>query len=227
VVLSVAVAVATAAVQRTIGSSRWDWTVRDYEGVFLAEPSPLLLEIGSEGRAGRLHHLVREAKYGFTREEAAPFHLARVSLRATRLGDGETTMLEVVSGSLRRVPAGSSGAGPVPPRPVPAGPCVLRGEIVDSKCYLGAMNPGLGKPHRACAIHCLRGGIPPVLLARDAAGATALFLLVGPGGAPIHQAVLDVVAEPVEVPGSLSYLGPLAVLETDPANIRRLPSAGP
>jgi hypothetical protein len=27
----------------------------------------------------------------------------------------------------------------------------LTGEIVDSKCYLGVMNPGQGKVHRDCA----------------------------------------------------------------------------
>ena len=40
------------------------------------------------------------------------------------------------------------------------------GEIVDSKCFLGVMNPGRLTPHRACAIRCISGGVPPVLLVR-------------------------------------------------------------
>ena len=38
----------------------------------------------------------------------------------------------------------------------------LIGEIVDSKRYLGVMNPGNGKVHRDCAVRCLSGGIPPI-----------------------------------------------------------------
>jgi hypothetical protein len=30
----------------------------------------------------------------------------------------------------------------------------LVGEIVDSKCYLGNMNPGNGKVRRDCAVRC-------------------------------------------------------------------------
>jgi hypothetical protein len=36
----------------------------------------------------------------------------------------------------------------------------VTGEIVDTKCYLGVMNPGTGTVHKDCAAHCLRGGIP-------------------------------------------------------------------
>ena len=34
----------------------------------------------------------------------------------------------------------------------------LRGEIVNSKCYFGVMNPGHGKVHRGCPVRCLSGG---------------------------------------------------------------------
>jgi hypothetical protein len=44
------------------------------------------------------------------------------------------------------------------------GTVTLTGEIVDSKCYLGVMNPGRRKVHRDCAARCLSGGIPPALL---------------------------------------------------------------
>ena len=36
----------------------------------------------------------------------------------------------------------------------------LKGEIIDPKCYLGAMKPGGGKTHKACAMRCIAGGIP-------------------------------------------------------------------
>src|SRR6185295_631154 len=34
----------------------------------------------------------------------------------------------------------------------------LEGEIVDSKCWLGAMRPGEGHLHKSCASLCIRGG---------------------------------------------------------------------
>jgi len=37
----------------------------------------------------------------------------------------------------------------------------LVGEIVDSKCFLGVMNPGQLTTHRACAIRCISGGVRP------------------------------------------------------------------
>jgi hypothetical protein len=35
------------------------------------------------------------------------------------------------------------------------------GELVDTKCWSGVMRPATGKVHRACAIRCLSGGVPP------------------------------------------------------------------
>jgi hypothetical protein len=50
------------------------------------------------------------------------------------------------------------------------GAFTLVGEIVDSKCYLGIMNPGETNPHRECAALCIGGGIPPLIIAHDADG---------------------------------------------------------
>ena len=86
------------------------------------------------------------------------------------------------------------------------------------------MNPGERKTHRACAIHCLRGGIPAAFLARDLAGREAVLLLTDPDGAPLGPTLLDFVAEPVEATGTLSYAGDLPVFAIDLTNLRRLNS---
>jgi hypothetical protein len=72
------------------------------------------------------------------------------------------------------------------------------GEIVDSKCYLGVMNPGNGKVHRDCAARCISGGIPPAFLVRDASGNSTTVLL----GRWRHE-LLDHIAEPVSIRGRL------------------------
>ena len=43
----------------------------------------------------------------------------------------------------------------------------LKGEIIDPKCFFGAMNPAVGKIHRSCAIRCIAGGIPAVLIVQN------------------------------------------------------------
>ena len=103
--------------------------------------------------------------------------------------------LEVVEGSVSVVERAS---GPLPERTA-LGPAELQGEIVDSKCYLGVMNPGHLKPHRACAINCLRGGIPPVLLSRDETGAPVQTVLVSGDERLLRDWILEFVAEPIEV----------------------------
>ncbi len=59
----------------------------------------------------------------------------------------------------------------------------LTGELVDTKCYLGVMNPGRGKVHRGCAAECLRGGVPPGLLIREPDGTSRVIVLQPADGA--------------------------------------------
>lgn len=78
----------------------------------------------------------------------------------------------------------------------------IRGEIVDSKCHTGVMNPGRGKVHRDCAVRCLSGGVPPVLIEENVPN--RLFLLTDADGKALDPATfLDKVAEPVTVAGYL------------------------
>jgi hypothetical protein len=104
---------------------------------------------------------------------------------------------------------------------VALGKLTLVGEIVDSKCFLGVMNPGQLTPHRACAIRCISGGIPPVLLVRQANGPPLYFLLVSHDGKPVNKQVLNLVAEPVEITGEVERQGELLILRADPVTYRR------
>ncbi len=96
------------------------------------------------------------------------------------------------------------------------------GEIVDSKCFLGVMNPGQLTPHRACAIRCISGGVPPVLLVRQRDGPAIYLLLVSAEGKPVNKQVLDMVAEPLEITGEVERQGELLILRADPATYRKL-----
>lgn len=110
-------------------------------------------------------------------------------------------------------------AGFVPTADVPLGPVTLRGEIVDSKCYLGAMRPGQGKVHRACANLCLMGGIPPMLAVFHENEAPTLLLLTNTEGEAFDADILDYVAPYVSVTGDLYRRGDLLMLRTDTSRI--------
>src|SRR3970282_2647122 len=40
----------------------------------------------------------------------------------------------------------------------------IKGEIIDSKCYLTGMMGGKGEEHKDCAIACIKGGLPVAIL---------------------------------------------------------------
>ena len=87
----------------------------------------------------------------------------------------------------------------------------LRGEIVDSKCYLGAMKPGGGRTHKGCAVLCLKGGVPPVFVSRDEGD--ALYLLVNANGGPLDPAFFDLAADSIRRSGQAEEWGDLRVLK--------------
>jgi len=101
----------------------------------------------------------------------------------------------------------------------------VTGEIVDSKCWLGRMRPGVGRTHRACAQYCISGGMPPVLVARGASGEDqdVAYVLVRGDGRALSAEILPFVAEPVRVTGTLERHGELRLLRIDPATgVQRL-----
>jgi hypothetical protein len=84
------------------------------------------------------------------------------------------------------------------------------------------MAPGDTKPHRACAARCISGGIPPVFLVRDADGRAAYLLLLSADGEAVNDEVLPMIAEPLEITGTVERHADLLVLRADPATYRRL-----
>jgi methionine sulfoxide reductase heme-binding subunit len=101
------------------------------------------------------------------------------------------------------------------------GKASLRGEIIDPKCYLGAMNPGEGKPHRSCAIRCISGGIMPMVTYLEN-NERKYAVLVGTDGEKINSKILDFVAEPVQIEGTLYQYENWNCFYIDTQNIKRL-----
>ncbi len=224
--LAAVVAAVAALAQRPAGDAIFEFGQRaNFKGLFRQSPYPHLLvpRPGSTGddAAFSRYYLVSQFKFGVPVEAAAAFDEKWVSLDGTLIYRGDQTMIELVPNTLEAaVPGEDIPLAPAPPADL--GTFTFQGEIVDSKCYLGVMNPGNLETHRACAVRCISGGIPPVLLVRQENGAPIYLLLTGPGGDSVNQEVLDLVALPVEITGDLTRQGDMLTLKADPATYKRL-----
>jgi hypothetical protein len=222
---AIGIALTLAAMQHTIGMSVFEWgNVKKFSGVLELEPYPHLLVSRpghAEGQpAFSTYYLVAPFKFGLDRGKLAALNGKGVSLQGTLIYRGDQTMVEALPDSIKAVKTQS--AAPPVEGIIGLGRQTLVGEIVDSKCYLGVMNPGQLIPHRACAIRCISGGIPPVLLVRPKDGPAIYLLLVSADGKPVNQQVLDLVAEPVAITGEVERQGELLILRADPATYRRV-----
>ncbi len=197
--------------------------VRDFEGLLLERPVPMLV-VEAPGRydlergTSSCLLLVAPGKFGAS-DLVAGFDGRSVALRGSLIHRDRQAMIEVDPDSIQALPA---SAPAVDGALLDLGRHTVEGEIVDSKCYLGVMKPGRRKTHRACAARCISGGVPPILRLETEDGRPVHLLLLGSEGEAIHQTVLDFVAEPIAVTGRIRRLGDQLVLWADPASIRRL-----
>jgi len=220
-VITAVVAVLLASAQKNQGPGTFEFgIVHAYQGVVFEKPYPTL-EVESsdhpEVAAGQRHYLVLEFKFGAD-GEVEGLDGRRVKLAGTLIYREGERMIEVVPGSVEELEGGDEEVAEVS-----LGQMSLVGEIVDSKCYLGVMKPSTEKPHRACAVRCISGGIPPIFLVREAEGPAAHLLLVGSDGRQLNDEVLDHVAEPLEITGEVRRAGDLYTLRTEPSEFVRLP----
>ena len=160
---------------------------REFRGTLLAGPYPALMIPGQ----GLPWLLVGPGKHGLGDLRQLDGH--EVQLKGERIFRGQDHMIEVLPGTLS-----AGGQGDLAAAAVDLGEVRLTGEIVDSKCYFGVMNPGNGKVHRDCAVRCISGGIPPAFLVRDANGTQTTLLL-----ANWKRELLNHIAEPITIRGRL------------------------
>jgi hypothetical protein len=211
--------------QHMIGASVFEWgTVKKFSGVLKLQPYPHLL-VSRPGATGNqtafsTYSLVAPFKFGLDREKLSKLDGKTVSLQGTLIYRGNQTMVEALPESIKIADQLSPSLRGT--ETIGLGRQTLTGEIVDSKCFLGVMNPGQLLPHRACAIRCISGGVPPVLLVRQKAGPAIYLLLVSADGSPVNQQVLDLVAEPVQITGDIERQGDWLILRANPTTYRRV-----
>lgn len=194
--------------------------VRSFEGVVMAKPFPTLLvarpgKIAQQDKYSR-YLLVAPGKHGAD-DLVAGFDGRQVRLQGQLIYREGGTMVEIEPGSIvpeNNLPEPQDGARDL-------GPVTVTGEIVDSKCYLGVMNPGQGKVHRDCAARCISGGIPPIFIT---ANGHEQLLLVGTDGRALgRDALREFIAEPIQIEGELLETGSTRLLKIDPSALHHTP----
>lgn len=209
--MAAGVAVLVGWVQRDPGAAEWREETETVRGTLVTDPYPLVLT-----EEGRVVLLVDQGKQG-ARERAAGLSGRSVAATGRVLTRDGRTVLELVHGR-EAIQAGDAEAGAAPPQVLAPERVTLVGEIVDSKCYHGAMKPGDGKTHKACATLCISNGIPAMFI--DETGRAYLF---STGGTLLDDDSLSKVGERVEVTGEVTPLGQAQVLRADPRHVRRVP----
>lgn len=103
------------------------------------------------------------------------------------------------------------------------GEAVMTGEILDAKCWFGAMRPGHGKTHKACAALCARGGLPLAFAetGRCANGKAALLFLDARGRA-FGPEIIPLVADPVLIRGRIFEVAGLRQVRAALSDVARL-----
>jgi hypothetical protein len=194
-----ALAVVVTAAQRLLAASSFDFGhQQSWTGRIVRTPAPALLVATPHGY--QWFWLVGRGKHGAEPAiTTTPDGWATVT--GTLVSRDRWRMIEVVSAIASQ-----------PPDDVPADQpeadgggreVTLSGEIVDSKCFLGVMNPGERTVHRDCAIRCLSGGVPPMLAYSAEDGRRDLAVLVDPRGRLLHDSLHHYVGQPLLARGRL------------------------
>ena len=216
-----------AGAQQQPGNGSWNPDdERDWAGVLVREPYPMLRTLALDGTP-RTAYLVASDKHGI-QSRLRDVAEGPVIVRGSLIARDKNAMIAVADGDgwLRAAEASLS------PSDAPKltswaeedlGAVSFAGEILDSKCWFGAMQPGQGKPHKSCASLCIRGGLPAVFCPSGLCGSGASIPLLTTADGQAHgMEILPLVADPVLVSGRLVRIGDVTQLRVSLSDIKRL-----
>ncbi|MEL7545419.1 MAG: hypothetical protein AAGJ84_02130 [Pseudomonadota bacterium] len=216
-----AIAGTAAALQKPPGPGSWNMgDIRDWTGIATAEPYSMLRTIDLDGTP-RTVILGCQGKCAVSARIGALSGQA-VTVKGSLIQRGPHAMIAVVDGMDWIRPAETDIPDSLAfPEPEPIQQATLRGEILDTKCWFGAMRPSQGKVHKSCASLCIRGGIPPGLFIKDIKDQTALLIMTDRGGRHSLD-LLPFVADPVEISGEIQRAGDLFFFDAPLSAFKRL-----
>jgi hypothetical protein len=229
------VAVLLAFSQKKFSTSNFEFgQLTEVKGIYLQEPVPVLKVISKKDVFGNSTYitipLVGYGKFGaegaiaeIEKEKNTRLDNKLVTLKGTLLYSDGKTLLQIDANDKPLVRYDSiEAAQSYLPKITDMGTVSIKGEVLDPKCYFGVMKPAHGKPHRDCAIRCLLGGISPVFRARNEAGQSNYYLILGEHGEKINAQLQDYVADPVALQANAKQVDDWIVLYVKPSSIKRI-----
>jgi len=202
------------------GRYRYDLKRQNLTGFFELLPYPLfhVTQGSAHIPVGHTLMLTRGGKRGLNKTNKA---LAGklVTLKGVLIKRGGLDMLQVI-GQIKPI---DNSIVDIPKITIEnLGRWKIAGEICDGECLAGAMRPGRGLAHKACANLCLSGGIPPVFVASEKVLNEEYFLITGPDNTPLPDKSSDYIGQYISLEGDLQRRGSLVVLRMDPESVKKL-----
>lgn len=188
-------------------------------GFIETQPYPILRVPARDGQAPRAIMLSGQGKTGVA-ETARPLdgRWAEVSGIFVKRGDLDMLLVGGRDG-LRAATLPTDAAQPG--KVIPLGRWRLTGEICDGKCFAGAMRPGSGLAHKACANLCITGGVPPVFVTTSPVDGRSFLLMAGTDGGPLPEELLDQTAVLIELEGEVERRDDMLIFRVDWPGQRR------
>lgn len=195
------------------GAFRFDYGRQTVTGVVEMTPYPVIhVTQGNDRIKPGDSFLMTEGGKSGVDSRAAPLAGQLVEVSGVVLERGDMFMLQL-RGGRNGIKAAEGDAPDIIPEPM--GRWKLSGEICDGKCLSGAMRPGRGLAHKACANLCLLGDVPPVFVSSQPVLGTEFLLITGPDGTRLPKAAYDYVAQFISAEGEVTKRGDLLVWEID------------
>jgi len=216
VILVTGAASAIALLQKKFDTGNFEFgTLTEVKGIYFNKPVPLIKVINGRDIWGNISYetipFVGYGKHGaegiitsIEKEKNVLLEARQITIKGTLLYNDGKILMQLSPDEKPLISVSVKDTDPaLLPQQKELGEAKVKGEVIDPKCYFGVMKPGEGKVHRDCAIRCILGGIPPVMVVRNEKGEKNYYLLVGPKGEKINGEVQDFVGEPVEIAARL------------------------
>jgi len=214
--LIIVLAVLLALSQKKFGTGNFEFgKLTEIKGIYFKDPVPNLKVVNGKDIWGNYSYitvpLIGYGKHGadgviadLEKENNTTLDKKELTVKGTLLYNDGKLLMQIDGNDMPLLKIGDVVTSPdLLPQSKELGTRTIKGEIVDPKCYFGVMKPGQGKPHRDCAIRCILGGIPPMMKVQNEKGETNYYLIVGPNGERMNEAVQDFVAEPTQLEAKL------------------------
>ena len=188
-------------------------------GIVQAKPMPILrLPAAGERKAPHAIMLSAEGTNG-AENAVASFDGQRVEIYGLLIKRGDIDMLEIADGGIKAADAPGQGDATLA-APVPLGRWRITGEICDGKCYTGAMRPGSGLAHKACAGICFVGGVPAIFVSTGPVEGQSFMVMVDEKSGTFVDAFRDLAALRIAIEGALERVDDLLIFRADPATAK-------